>query len=118
MSVFLSERAVGPVTVLELGEQLKAHDVPEFRDRLQELVDQGRTYLLLDCGRIQSVDSVGIGSLVGNWISIKKRGGKLGLLNPSARFQSVLKLVGLQDVIESYDDVTKATPPGTSNSTT
>ena len=115
MPLFLGQRTVGSVTVLELGEQLKARDVPEFRDTLQQLVDQGRTYLLLDCSRVHSVDSVGIGSLVGNWISIKKRGGKLSLLNPSARFQSILKLVGLQDLIESFDDVSKATPPGASN---
>ena len=117
--VLISEaaRLSGLVTVLELGEQLKAHDVPEFQDTLQQLVDQGRTYLLLDCARIYSVDSVGIGSLVGNWISIRKRGGKLALLNPSARFESVLKLVGLQGVIESFDDLSKAMPPGISNST-
>ena len=115
MPLFLSQRTVGLVTVLELGEQLKARDVPEFRDTLQQLVDQGRTFFLLDCSRVQSIDSVGIGSLVGNWISIKKRGGKLALLNPSARFQSILKLVGLQDVIESFDDVSKATAPSTPN---
>ena len=114
MPLFLGQRTVGSVTVLELGEQLKARDVPEFRDTLQKQIDQGRTCLLLDCARIHSVDSVGIGSLVGNWISIRKRGGKLGLLNPSARLQSVLKLVGLQDVIESFDDVSKAMPPDAS----
>jgi len=107
MPLFLSQRTVGSVTVLELGEQLKGQDVPEFRDKLQQLADKGQTYLLQDCSRILSVDSVGIGSLVGNWISLKKRGGKLGLLNPSARFQGVLRLVGLRGVIESFDDVSK-----------
>jgi anti-anti-sigma factor len=116
MSVFLSQRTVGSVTILELGEQLKAPQVKGFRDTVQDLVDQGRIYLLLDCSRIQSVDSVGIGSLVGNWISVKKRGGKLGLLNPSARFQGFLKAVGLLDVIESFDDVSKAMPPEIPNS--
>jgi len=113
MPLFLSQRNVGSVTVLELGEQLKAQSVPEFRNTLQQHVDQGRTYLLLDCSRIQNVDSVGIGSLVGVWISVKKRGGRLGLLRPSARFKDVIKLVGLQDVIESFDDINEAMPRGT-----
>jgi anti-sigma B factor antagonist len=108
MPVFLSQSNVGPVTVLELGEQLKQENVPEFRDKLQQLVEQGRTHLLLDCSRIQKIDSLGIGSLVGNWISLKKRGGKLGLLNPSARVRDVLQSVGLQGVIESFDDIGKA----------
>jgi hypothetical protein len=37
------------------------------------------------------------------------------MFNPSARFQGVLRLVGLQDVIESLDDIGKAMPPGMSN---
>jgi len=116
MTLILDQRTVGPVTILQLGEQLKAPQVQEFRDAVQQLVDQGRIHLLLDCSLIQSVDSVGIGSLVGNWISLRKRNGKLGLLNPSARLQGVLRVVGLQDVIESFDDVSKATTAGMSNS--
>jgi len=110
MAAFVSQRTVGPVTILELGEQLKAENVSEFRDTLQHLVEQGHRHLLLDCSRIRMVDSQGIGSLVGNWISIKKRGGKLGLLNPPVRLQDVLRIIGLQRVIESFDDIGKALP--------
>jgi anti-anti-sigma factor len=110
MPLVLSQRNDGPVTVLELGEQLQVENIPEFRDTLQRLADQGRIYLLLDCSRINIVDSQGVGSLVGHWISLKKRGGKLGLLNPSARLREVLQIVGLQNVIESFDDIGKVLP--------
>ena len=108
MPLFLSQRIVGPITILELSEQLKAQHVPEFRDKLQQLVEQRRVRLLLDCSRIQKVDSVGIGSLVGHCVSLKKRGGKLALLNPSDRLRDILQVAGLQDVIESFDDINKA----------
>jgi len=110
MPVFLSQRTIGPITILELGEQLRAENVSEFRDTLQQLVENGRTNLLLDCSRIRICDSQGVGSLVGNWISIKKRGGRLGLLNPSARLRDVLRIAGLQQLIESFDDIVKALP--------
>jgi anti-sigma B factor antagonist len=110
MPVFLSKRTIGSVTILELGEQLKAEDVVEFRETLQDLVEQGRSHLLLDCSRIRIVDSQGIGSLVGNWISVKKRGGRLGLLNPPTRLRDVLQIIGLQKVIESFEDIGKALP--------
>jgi anti-anti-sigma factor len=110
MPVFLSQRTVGPITILELGEQLKTENVSEFRDTLQHHVEQGRILLLLDCSRVRIVDSQGIGSLVGNWISLKKRGGKLGLLNPSARLREVLRVVNLQELIESFEDISKALP--------
>ena len=100
MPLFLSQRTAASVTILELGEHLKAENVSEFRDTLQHLVDRGQSHLLLDCSRLRIVDSQGIGSLVGSWISIKKRGGKLGLLNPPDRLRDVLRILGLQEVIE------------------
>ena len=110
MAVFLTQRSVGPITILELGDHLKAENVTEFRDTLQHLVEHGQIQLLLDCSRLRLIDSQGIGSLVGNWISLKKRGGKLGLLNPPVRLRDVLRIVGVQDLIEWFDDIGKALP--------
>ena len=110
MSVFVSLRTVGSITILELGEHLKAENVSEFRDMFQYLAEQGRIHVLLDGSRLRIIDSLGIGSLVGHWVSLKKRGGKLGLLNPSSRLRDALRLVGMQEVIESFDDISMALP--------
>ncbi len=85
MPLVLSQSKIGPVTLLELTERLTMENVPELRDTLQSLADQGHRDLLLDCSHVTAVDSQGIGSLVGNWVSLKNRGGKLKLLHPSAR---------------------------------
>ena len=105
MPFVLSQSNIGPVTLLELGERLIIDNVPELRDTLQSLADQGHLDLLLDCSRITAVDSQGIGSLVGNWVSLKNRSGKLKLLHPSPRLHQVLQVVGLHKVIESFDDI-------------
>jgi anti-anti-sigma factor len=110
MPVFLSQRTVGPITILELGEHLKAENISEFRDTLQRLVEQGRSHLLLDCSCLRIVDSWGIGSLAGSWLSLKKRGGKLGLLKPPVRLLDLLRIVGLQEAIEWFDDIGMALP--------
>jgi|SRR5215472_1179211 len=110
MPVFLSQRTVGSVTILVLGEHLKTENVTEFQNTLQHLVEQGQSHLLLDCSRVRIVDSQGIGSLVGNWLSLKKRNGKLALLNPPARLLNVLRIFGMQDLIEWFDDTGKALP--------
>ena len=110
MPVFLSLRTVGSITILELGEHLRAENVSEFRDMFQYLAEQGQIHVLLDSSRLRIVDSLGIGSLVGHWVSLKKRGGKLGLLNPSSRLRDALRLVGMHDHIECFDDIGKALP--------
>ncbi len=105
MLLILSQRKVGPVTVLELSERLAMENVRELRDAIQELVTQGHRFLLLDCSRISFVDSQGIGGLAGNWLSLKKQGGKMEVLNPSVRLREVLQIVGLHKVIECFDDI-------------
>jgi anti-anti-sigma factor len=105
MSLVLQERNIGPITLLELSERLTLEHVPELRRKVEELAAQGRRSLLLDCSRITVVDSRGIGGLMRDWISLRNQGGKLKLLNPSARLRELLKIVGLHKIFESFDDI-------------
>lgn len=105
MSLILRLRTVGPITLLELGERLTMENVSELRDQLQDPAAPECRFFLLDCSRIGAIDSQGIGGLVRTWLSLKKRGGKLKLLNPSARLREALQIVGLQKVIECFDDI-------------
>jgi anti-anti-sigma factor len=95
MPLVLRQRTVGPITLLELSERLTIENVPELRDKLQDLTVEGHRFFLLDCSQINVIDSQGIGGLVRNWVSLKSRGGKLKLLNPSVRLREVLQIVGL-----------------------
>jgi anti-sigma B factor antagonist len=108
MPMILNERQVGPITLLELGDRLTIEFAGELREVVERVGASGHSAFLLDCSRLTAVDSMGIGGLVANWISVKKRGGKLKLLNPSERMQEVLQIVGLRKVIESFDDIEHA----------
>ncbi len=108
MPLVLRQRSIGPITLLELSERLTIEYVPELRDTLQDLAVQGHRFFLLDCSQISVIDSQGIGGLVRNWVSIKSQHGKLKLLTPSARLREVMQIVGLQKVIESFDDIEPA----------
>jgi stage II sporulation protein AA (anti-sigma F factor antagonist) len=105
MPLILRQRIVGPITLLELSERLTIENVPELRDKIQDLADQGCRFFLLDCNQISVIDSQGIGGLVRNWLSVKNRGGKLKLLTPSARMREVMQIVSLHKVIECFDDI-------------
>jgi anti-anti-sigma factor len=108
MALVLYERSVGPVTLLELSERLTIENVSELRDKLQYLNEQGRRSLLLDCSRVSVVDSTGVGALVRDWLWIKRQHGTMKLLYPSQRLREVLQLLGLQKVIECFDDISLA----------
>jgi anti-anti-sigma factor len=104
----ISERNVGPVTLLELGQRLTGVAAGELHQRLGGLIEAGRTELLLECSQIKAIDSQALGTLVREWVSAERHGGKLKLLRLSPRMQEALTFTRLHSLIESFDDVSAA----------
>jgi anti-sigma B factor antagonist len=105
MSVEITERQEGPVTVLVLkGRLALGEGSTGLNEKLQSLIDEGRVKLLVECSRVTALDSQGISALVRGVISTEKRGGKLKLLKISPRVRHVLEATRLLTVIESFDD--------------
>ena len=107
MPTMINERKVGPIIMLELGERLTIEGVGELREKVESLVADGHTALLLDCSQVTAIDSQGLGALVRTWVSLNHRGGKLKLIH-SVRMREVFEITGLQKVIECFDDVGSA----------
>ena len=105
MEAVVKERQAGSVTILELRGRLHiGAAVEELDQKLQRLVAEGRTALLLDCSQVAGIDSRGIKTLVRGVISAQRRGGKLKLLKLTPRVREVLNITRLLTVIESFDD--------------
>jgi anti-sigma B factor antagonist len=109
MSVGITERQVGPVTILELSGRLALGEgSTALNEKLQSLIGEGRVNMLLECSRVTALDSQGISALVRGIISTQKRGGKLKLLRVAPRVRHVLEVTRLLSVIESFEDEAKA----------
>lgn len=106
MAFSLKERRrAGPVVVLELAGRLTLGQASEeLEQMLQRLMAQGERALLLDCAGLAVIDSQGIKALVRSLTSMERQGGKLKLLNLTARVHEVLDLTRLLTVLESFDD--------------
>jgi len=108
MSAIVSERNVGPVTLLELGQRLVGTSTGELHKKLKDLIEAGRTELLLDCSQVSAIDSQSLGTLVREWVSAERHGGKLKLLRPSPQMREALEITRLSPLIETFDDLSAA----------
>jgi anti-sigma B factor antagonist len=99
-----SEQRIGDVTVLALAGRLVLDegDVP-LREHIEALVAEGRTELVLNVHDITYMDSCGIGALVEELVSLRRRGGNLKLVCPSERCRRVLEVTHLLSVFELYE---------------
>jgi anti-sigma B factor antagonist len=72
------------------------------------LIANGVRKLLLNLADLTQLDSSGISTIVGSYVSLRRQSGDLKLLCPRGRVVMVLKLLHLLDIIPSFDDETQA----------
>lgn len=99
----------GNVQVVHLSGDLKIGEpVDALRDALDNLISQGMARIVIDIANLRMMDSSGIGALVRSLASAKKQGGSLKLVNPNKMVLQTLKIVGLLNLFEVFQDEAQA----------
>jgi anti-sigma B factor antagonist len=73
-----------------------------------KLVDGGKTKILLNLAVVRYVDSAGLGEIVGCYTTVRRKGGKLKLINLTKKIQDLLAITKLLTVFETYDSEEEA----------
>ena len=101
----IEERQADDVTVLVLtGKMLLDDGDLAFGKRISDLIEGGRTKILLDLGGVTYIDSSGVGMLAYQLKTVKQQGGNMKLLHLNRRAESLLGMVKLLIVFESFQD--------------
>ena len=110
MSLLISIRQSGDVTIVDLRGRstLSDNESELFNSHLQNLIANGVRKLLLNLSDLTQIDSSGIGTIVGIYVSLERQGGALKLLRPRGRVLEVLTVFHLQNIIPSFEDETQA----------
>ena len=104
MDIKIEERAIGRVTVLDIAGRLTIDQAAQhLKDKLNSLISQQRTQIVLNLKNVPYIDSGGLGQLVASYGSVMKTGGALKLLNVTARNHDLLSITRLVTVFESFD---------------
>jgi anti-sigma B factor antagonist len=105
VSVAISSRDVSDVTVVNLtGRVTLGEATGKVRDAVRELVERGRTKILLDLGGVTYIDSAGLGELVGAYTTVANKGGQLKLLNVTGRALDLMQVTKLATIFELFED--------------
>ncbi len=85
--------------VIKLGESAST-----FSGFLHQVLDEGRSPVLVDLEGIDHVDSTGLGELVGHLQRFEEQGRRLAFINPARRLRKLFELTRLNEVFPIYDD--------------
>jgi anti-sigma B factor antagonist len=109
MDIKLEERHIGRVTVLDIvGRLTMLQPAQRLKDKINSLISQGLTQIVLNLADVPYIDSAGLGQLVASYGSVLKAGGALKLLNVGARNQEMLSITSLLTLFETFDSEAEA----------
>lgn len=104
MATTISERRIGDVTILEVrGRVVFPDGATALRARISDLLDEARLKFLLDLRGVTYMDSFGVGVIAAKYLSVRRKGGDLKLLCPSARSRQILSTAGLMRIFGSFE---------------
>lgn len=95
--------------IIELkGNVMGGPNTEEFSDLLHSLVDEDKTNVIVDLGKVKFMNSSGLGMLIGGLTTMKKAGGDLRICRADNKIESLLVVTKLITVFKHYKTLDEA----------
>jgi anti-sigma B factor antagonist len=107
-----SVRDSGGVSIIDLKGKITigSGDI-QLRETINRLLEEGKKNILINMQEVTTIDSSGIGELVGCYTSVTNKGGKLKLEKLPEKISDVLtvtQLITVFDVFDTEDEAVKS----------
>lgn len=104
VKIAIEQRGAG-VAVARVTGRLDFAAAQEARGQFGAAIAAGGRTLIVDLGRVEFVDSAGLGSLIGGMRAARQAGGDLHIANPTDQVKTLLSLTSLDRVLKVYPTV-------------
>ncbi len=89
--------------VIELGGEIDLYTAPEFKERMAEIIEEGKTRVVVDLSQATFIDSTTLGVLVGGVKRLRPAGGSLVLVCADENITKIFEITGLDRVFPIHD---------------
>ena len=99
MNFHIDDESVDAEThVIELGGEVDLYTAPEFKERLVQVIEDGKKQLVVDLSKATFIDSTTLGVLVGGVKRLRPSGGSLALVCTDQNITKIFEITGLDRV--------------------
>ncbi len=99
---------IGDCAVLQVAGEVDVYTAPMLREQMRELAAKGAVHLIADLGRVDFLDSTGLGALVGGLKRLREAGGSLALVISTPRILRIFQITGLTKALAVQRSVAEA----------
>lgn len=97
-------------TVISVDEdRVDAHNSSELKDRILKVLEGGAHGLIVDLGKVDFIDSSGLGALLSGYKNANRRASTFALACLKPRVRSMFELTRLHRVFDIYGELQEAT---------
>ena len=90
----------GDAMVVSLSGEIDHHNASSVRVGIDKIIYEKRpSKVIMDLGRIDFMDSSGLGLIMGRFSLVRELGGELSLRDPNAGVLKICRLAGLERLI-------------------
>ena len=105
----IKQQMKGDVLLVALsGKVIGGPELMEVKDVFQKAVDQDKKKVLLDLGRVNWMDSSGLGVIVSGHTTLSRAGGSLRILNATKKIHELFIITKLITIFDTYTDEQEA----------
>lgn len=109
MDLTLTTREAEGRAIVAVGGEIDVYTAPRLRDRITELVGEGRYHIVIDLEAVEFLDSTGLGVLVGGLKKVRAHDGSFELVCSQERLLKIFRITGLAKVFVIRDSVQSLT---------
>ena len=84
--------------VIELGGEVDLYTAPEFKERMVQVIEQGKKQVVVDLSKATFIDSTTLGVLVGGVKRLRTNDGQLSLVCSDRNITKIFEITGLDRV--------------------
>ncbi len=104
----IEEKRISDVDVLKLTGRLDASSSKNLKGRVDALVKENRTRLVVDMAGVDFIDSSGLGSLVSSLRVVNRVNGDIKMAALQKQVRSIFELTRLHRIFGIFDDAEAA----------
>lgn len=106
MYLKISLEILNKALIVNFNGELDHHSAEAMRKEIDKAYfGNGLKNIVLNLKNLKFMDSSGIGLIMGRYKNVKNNGGKLYIINVSARVEKILKMSGILKIVQIYDSI-------------
>jgi len=100
----ISDQSIDAEThLIELEGEVDLYTAPEFKERIVQVIEDGKTRVVVDLSKATFIDSTTLGVLVGSVKRLRPSGGSLALVCSDQNIRKIFEITGLDRVFPIHE---------------